>query len=381
MDQALTAIFQRRAIKVFEQSEISSAVREKILQAACAAPSSFNSQPYRFYWVDSPSMKTAAARLCMGQKPANTASALVVAVADLGSWQSTTQGQLEFIRGSGVGEKKVRESERRAKLAKWFFVQGWFNTFGALKWLLCRIVNIWKIIGMPPASTQALFKWAYKNTALACENLMIAAEAMGLGSCPMDGFDGRRLSKFLGLSRRYHEIVMVIAIGKKIRYGYRAAAMAQTARGHGDCAVIVHAKQIPEEILKDSVLLHLAAAYFSVGKQMEQKTQCSQTRGFVMSTLRGGVELNQNQIAKLLGFDRTVVHRVIKTMVQEGLISEKKQRTGRAILLQLTPQGNRYRERLIKERHAADEKLTQALTPEERAQLIKLLKVIGELKI
>jgi hypothetical protein len=35
----------------------------------------------------------------------------------------------------------------------------------------------------------------------------------------------------------------------------------------------------------------------------------SQTRGFILSTLGGGVALNQNQIAKLLGFDRTVVHR------------------------------------------------------------------------
>ena len=50
---------------------------------------------------------------------------------------------------------------------------------------------------------------------LACENLMIAAEALGLNTCPMEGFDGRRLSQYLGLSSRFHEIVMVIAIGKK----------------------------------------------------------------------------------------------------------------------------------------------------------------------
>jgi nitroreductase len=50
---------------------------------------------------------------------------------------------------------------------------------------------------------------------LACENLMIAAEALRLNTCPMEGFDGRGLSKFLELSSRYHEIVMVIAIGKK----------------------------------------------------------------------------------------------------------------------------------------------------------------------
>jgi len=62
---------------------------------------------------------------------------------------------------------------------------------------------------------QGLFKWATKSTALACENLMIAAEALGFNTCPMEGFDGVRLSKFLGLSRKYHEIVMVIAVGKK----------------------------------------------------------------------------------------------------------------------------------------------------------------------
>src|SRR2546421_1920009 len=136
--------------------------------------------------------------------------------------------------------------------------------------------------------------------------------------------------------------------------------------------IIVEKKLIPPEILKDSVLVHLAAAYYSLGKQLEQKTQCSQTRGFIMSTLRGGVALNQNQVATLLGFDRTVVHRAIKTMIQEGLASEKRAQSGRALLVRLTAKGNKYRERLIKERRAADEKLLRMLLPEETATLLRL---------
>jgi nitroreductase len=62
-----------------------------------------------------------------------------------------------------------------------------------------------------------LFKWATKSTSLACQNLMLAAQALGMNTCPMEGFDGRRLSRYLGLSSRHHEIVMVIAIGKKSR--------------------------------------------------------------------------------------------------------------------------------------------------------------------
>jgi DNA-binding MarR family transcriptional regulator len=143
---------------------------------------------------------------------------------------------------------------------------------------------------------------------------------------------------------------------------------------------IVPRKEVPEDILKDSVLAHIAAAYFSVGKRLERKTRCSATRGFILSTLRGGTMLNQNQIATLLGFDRTVVHRAIKSMAQEGLVSERKAKSGRAIHVRLTPKGNRYRERLIKARMDADKSVQHQLTSDERATLLRLLKLIAELE-
>ena len=139
-------------------------------------------------------------------------------------------------------------------------------------------------------------------------------------------------------------------------------------------------KPVPGDILKESVLAHIAAAYFSVGKQLERKTQCSATRGFILSALRGGAALNQNQIAVQLGFDRTVVHRAVKTMIKDGLVSESKAKSGRALMLQLTAKGNRYREYLIKERKAADEKVRSALTQEERSTLIQLLKRVAEVE-
>lgn len=144
--------------------------------------------------------------------------------------------------------------------------------------------------------------------------------------------------------------------------------------------IIVPKKDIPQDILRDSVLAHIAAAYFSVGKRLEQKTRCSATRGFVLSTLRGGGALNQNQIATLLGIDRTVVHRAIKSMVQEGLVSERKAKRGRAIHVKLTSKGHKYRKRLISARVAADDKLRRKLTPEERTTLLRLLKLIAELE-
>jgi DNA-binding MarR family transcriptional regulator len=143
---------------------------------------------------------------------------------------------------------------------------------------------------------------------------------------------------------------------------------------------VTDGKTIPEDILRDSVLAHIAAAYFSVGRRLERKTQCSATRGFILNALRGGAGLNQNQIANLLGFDRTVVHRAIKSMVQEGLLSEKKAPSGKALVVHLTSKGNKYREGLIRIRRAADDTLRQELKPEDRDMLIRLLKRVADVE-
>jgi hypothetical protein len=129
---------------------------------------------------------------------------LIVAVADIGSWKATTESELAWMRTAGFTEKKIAEYERRAKFGKWFFIQGWFGVFGFLKWMILRVVHFWKTMGTLPVARQGMFKRATKSASLACQNLMIA-----------EGFDGRRLSKLLGLSSKDHEIVMVIAIGKK----------------------------------------------------------------------------------------------------------------------------------------------------------------------
>lgn len=137
-------------------------------------------------------------------------------------------------------------------------------------------------------------------------------------------------------------------------------------------------KEFPDQILQDSILAQIGAAYFSVGKRLERKTRCSATRGFILSTLRDGAVLNQNQIALLLGFDRTVVHRAIKSLAEEGLVSEHRAKSGRAMQVQLTAKGRKYREKLIEARQAADESVRQRMTSEERETLLRLLKLVTE---
>lgn len=214
-DPILHAILQRRAIRAFEPVTIPAATRDLLLQAARHAPSSFNMQPYRLYWVESPAQRDAVAKLCFTQGPVQTASALIVAVADLGSLRSTAELQAAWMRQMGLPEGKIREYERTARLGRIIFAPGPLNLFGAAKWALFRLLHVFKTFGLPPVTRRDLLKWAGKSTALACQNLMIAAEGVGLSTCPMEGFDGPRLARHLGLSRKRQEIVMIIALGKK----------------------------------------------------------------------------------------------------------------------------------------------------------------------
>lgn len=214
-DPILSSIFQRRAIRAFEPVTIPASTRDLLLQCARQAPSSCNTQPYRMFWVESSTQRHAVAKLCLSQGPARTASALVVAVADIGSLRSTSEMQLAWMRQTGFPPKKIREYQRTARIGRIIFMPGPLNLFGRLKEALFRLLHILMTIGMPPITRQDMLKWAGKNTALACENLMIAAEAVGLNTCPMEGFDGQRLARYLGLSQKCDEIVMVIAVGKK----------------------------------------------------------------------------------------------------------------------------------------------------------------------
>jgi hypothetical protein len=141
---------------------------------------------------------------------------LVVAVADIASWRETAQAEIAWMRTAGFfSAEKIAEAEKRMKLGKWFFLQGWFGIFGILKLAILRTIHLWTITGTIPVARKGMFKWAGKSAALACANLMIAAEALGLNTCPMEGFDDLRLANLVGLSPKHHEILMVIAIGRK----------------------------------------------------------------------------------------------------------------------------------------------------------------------
>ena len=65
-------------------------------------------------------------------------------------------------------------------------------------------------------SQDSFFETVTKTTALACQNFMMSLVAEGFDSCPMEGFDEKRIKKILKLNKRL-KMTSILNIGQKIR--------------------------------------------------------------------------------------------------------------------------------------------------------------------
>ena len=103
------------------------------------------------------------------------------------------------------------------KLIPLAYIHDPFGFVGILKKLLSivlGIVGIFRPMPRGPIFRHDLFEIVTKTTALACQNFMMALVAQGYASCPMEGFDERRVKKLLKLGRNTH-VVMILGAGKE----------------------------------------------------------------------------------------------------------------------------------------------------------------------
>jgi len=68
-------------------------------------------------------------------------------------------------------------------------------------------------------------------------------------------------------------------------------------------------------------------------------------------------------------------------MLKEGLVSKTKAGAGRTFTIHLTSKGEKYREQLIKERRAAEEKVAKLMNARERNELLHLLTRTADVKL
>lgn len=125
------------------------------------------------------------------------------------TWKAACTDVLEFWPEATVPKAIERFY---GKTAPFQYNQGWLGWRGFLKRLLVRVSGLKRAVMRAPNSIAEMRLWAVKSTALAAQNLMLAFQSHGYGTCPMEGFDEKRLRKLLPIPDKAIPI-MLLAVG------------------------------------------------------------------------------------------------------------------------------------------------------------------------
>lgn len=200
----------RRSVRRFTPKTVPDEVIQKAFEAALKAPNSSNLQPWEFYWFKSSEKKSELAQACLFQGSARTANHLVVAVSRIDTWRRNRDLIVNQMEQTGPLSKEVHDYYY--KTIPSLYRHDPLGIFALARCLIFSITGLFKPSIRKPVSQKDLFEIVTKSTALACENFMLAITAQGYSSCPMEGFDEKRIKKILSLNSKAH-VVMVIAIG------------------------------------------------------------------------------------------------------------------------------------------------------------------------
>jgi len=210
---------KRRSVRKFTKTKVPEAVMRKCLKASLLAPNSSNLQPWEFYWIRNPEKKDQLVEACFSQNAAKTAQELVVAVSRIDTWKRNRDLIIEDYKKRNKLIPLVKKYYQ--KIIPFAYFHDRFGVLGVIKRIIYIFLNIlgyFKPIPRGPIYKHQLFETVSKTTALACQNLMMALVAEGFDSCPMEGFDEKRVKKILKLNWQCH-VVMIFGIGQAEKDG------------------------------------------------------------------------------------------------------------------------------------------------------------------
>ncbi|MFO7542868.1 MAG: NAD(P)H-dependent oxidoreductase [Thiobacillus sp.] len=162
----LNAIQQRYACRKFTaEPPVTADELALLLQAGRLAPSAFGLEPWRFVTVTDAADKAALARACFDQPAAQTAAAFIVIVAMV----AVLDPESDYVRARFEAEARGEDT--------------------------APIYEAYRAYFHPDTITA----WAQGQCNFAAAHILLQAAEMGLGSCPIGGFDPTALSAALNI--------------------------------------------------------------------------------------------------------------------------------------------------------------------------------------
>jgi nitroreductase len=182
-----TAILQRRAIKSFKSDPLEPALLKRLVELTVAAPSSWNLQDWRIVIVQDKTQRAALAEAAYGQQQILQAPVTFVFAADASAWQEDLTPIYDQALQNGSWTEDTVSYFKNA------------------------------IPQFQEALKERNREYAVKDAMIAATHLLLAAESLGLSTCPMNGWIEDKVKTVIGASEQPN-----IAIALLIPVGYAA---------------------------------------------------------------------------------------------------------------------------------------------------------------
>jgi len=211
----------RRSNRVFNPViPIPDEIVKKSLERAVLSPNSSNMQLWEFYWIKSDEELKKFVPLCLNQQAARTAKQMVVFVTRKDKWRERAKWNLERIKETISGEpNKLQKGgiDYYSKVMPLLYMNDGIGIMSTIR----RAISFFAGLRKPFFRTGGIANqriMVHKSCALAAQTFMLSIAAEGFHSCPMEGFDAKRVKRALKLPMGA-EINMIISVGKGTEEG------------------------------------------------------------------------------------------------------------------------------------------------------------------
>jgi nitroreductase len=208
----------RRSVRHYKNIPIDSDIVKHCIEQATLAPNSSNMQLWEFYHVTNPEILKKLAVACLGQQAATTAQQMVVFVTRQDLHRKRAK---EMLTLETQNVQKNSPSEKQAKRIKtWnmyygkvipFLYSRFLGILGVFRKIMVNLIGLFRAITYQVSENDVRVV-VHKTCALAAQTFMLAMANEKYDTCPMEGFDSRKVKNILDLPFGA-EINMVVSCG------------------------------------------------------------------------------------------------------------------------------------------------------------------------
>ncbi len=208
----------RRSVRHYKDVSIDADKVRHCLELATLAPNSSNMQLWEFYHVVDTTTLKKLSIACLSQGAAATATQMVVFVTRQDLYRTRAKEMFELESNNVLENSNKLKQEGRIK--KWkiyystvmpFLYSRFFGIMGLIRTISVNIIGLFRPI-IYQVSENDMRVVVHKTCALAAQTFMLAMANEQYDTCPMEGFDSRKVKKILKLPYGA-EINMVISCG------------------------------------------------------------------------------------------------------------------------------------------------------------------------